>query len=209
MIWKACVSGRCSTLLDALPNRAFDPATARIEPPLFRLLLEGFDFAAPKGELTGAAYQGAAFGFIRADNPHLQVEIDKVRTGSSRRQRIGDIDAWEGERLAVTAEVKYRALEIADLADISNFINEANLRGAIGLVVATDFTAEARDTLRNEEMKPLDIEDLIRIVELWDPAKQEIAVIFLVYYAHHVEKNSVLADRLDAFLEGLEEEYDG
>jgi len=44
------------------------------------------------------------FGFLRADNPHLQIEIDKVRTGSKRLQRVGDIDGWEGARLAISAE---------------------------------------------------------------------------------------------------------
>jgi hypothetical protein len=61
---------------------------------------------AHKGELTGTSLQGIAFGFLRADNPHLQIEIDKVRTGSKRLQRIGDVDGWEGARLAISAEAK-------------------------------------------------------------------------------------------------------
>ena len=46
----------------------------------------------------------------------------------------------------------------------------------------------------------VDVDDLLSIVELWDPLKQRTATQSLVYYARHVEKNSVLSDRLEAFL---------
>jgi len=39
----------------------------------------------------------------------------------------------------------------------------------------------------------LDRDDLLRIVELWDPLKQRTATQTLVYYARHVEKNSFLS----------------
>jgi hypothetical protein len=45
------------------------------------------------------------------------------------------------------------------------------------------------------------LDDLVRIVGLWDLLKQRTAVSSLVYYARHVEKNSSLAERIDAFLE--------
>lgn len=192
-------------VLDVLPDRSFDPDSVIVEPPAFRLLLEEFDFGAPNGEPTGAAFQGAVFGFIRADNPHLQVQIDSVRTGSSRRQRVGDIDAWDGERLAITAEVKAYVFPSSDVDDLSNFVNEVNRRGAIGLVVAFDLEEEAREELAQAGTIPLTVQDLIDIVELWDPAKQRTAVKSFVYYAEHVEQNSTLADRLNGFLDSLEE----
>lgn len=91
-------------MLSNLKSHAFDPSSVKIKPSLFQLLLEEFDLTAQKGEPTGAAFQGMVFGFLRADNPHLQIEIDKVRTGSKRLQRVGDIDGWEGARLAISAE---------------------------------------------------------------------------------------------------------
>jgi len=102
-------------VLDTLQSQAFDPLSVRTEPPLLRLLLEGFDMTAHKGEPTGAALQGLVFGFLRADNPHLQMEIDKVRTGSRRLQRVGDIDGWEGARLAISAEVKQLRAKLQQL----------------------------------------------------------------------------------------------
>ena len=50
-------------------------------------------------------------------------------------------------------------------------------------------------------MEALDTDDLLRIVELWDPMKQRIAVSSFVYYAVHVEKKSPLINRLNEFLE--------
>lgn len=187
-------------VLAALTSQAFDPASVRVEPPLFRLLLDGFDLVAKKGERTGAAFQGIVFGFLRADNPHLQIEIDKVRTGSKRLQRVGDIDCWEGARLAISAEVKQFEIRADDVPHLEGFGNETGRRGALGLVVALGFADGAHEKIENLGLKPLSADDLLRIVELWDPLKQRTAVSSLVYYARHVEKSSSLATRIEAFL---------
>jgi len=140
---------------------------------------------------TGAAYQGIVFGFVRADNPHLQVEIDKVRTGSKRLQRVGDIDCWEGSRLAISAEVKQLTLKTDAVPDLEAFGNATGKRGSLGMVVALAFDEGARDEIEALGLKALDRNDLLRIVELWDPLKQRTAVQSLVYYAQHVEKKLI------------------
>jgi len=189
-------------VLDQLPSQEFDPNSVTILPPLYALLLRDFDFSASKGEPSGAAFQGAVFGFIRADNPHLQVEIDKVRVGSKRLQRVGDIDAWDGERLAISAEAKQYELNDDDYdKQLSGFVNEVNKRGAIGLVVAEDMHDSLRQKLADAGVRGLTLSDLGEIVALWDPAKQRIAVESMIYHAVHVEKNSKLAARLKAFIE--------
>ncbi|MFO1358969.1 hypothetical protein [Plasticicumulans sp.] len=188
-------------VLDTLVSQDFDPSTVRSEPPLFLHLLEDFDLSARRGEPTGAAYQGLAFGFLRADNPHLQIEIDKVRTGSKRLQRIGDIDAWDGARLALSAEVKQFELREDDVPDLAGFAHETGRRGALGLIVATSFRPGTRERLEANGLKTLSRADLRRIVALWDPLKQRTAVASLIYYARHVEKNASLGDRIDAFLQ--------
>jgi hypothetical protein len=187
-------------VLDTLKNQAFDPASVKTEPPLFQAVLEGFEMTAQKGEPSGAVFQGIVFGFLRADNPHLQIEIDKVRTGSKRLQRVGDIDGWEGARLAISAEVKQFELRPGDVPDLEGFAHETARRGALGIVVALEFKDGVQDQLEALGVKALDADDLLRIVELWDPLKQRTATTSLVYYARHVEKNSSLGDRLDAFL---------
>ena len=191
----------CQYVLAELESHAFDPSSVAIEPPLFRMLLEGFDLTKHKGETTGAAFQGVVFGFLRADNPHLQIEIDKVRTGSKRLQRVGDVDGWEGNRLAISAEVKQYVLSNDTVADLEAFGNSTGRRGSLGVVTALGFAEGVRERLVGLGLLPLDTDDMRHTVALWDPLKQRTAVASLVYYARHVEKNSVLSKRIEAFLE--------
>lgn len=193
-----------SFVLTQLKSQAFDPSSIETEPPLFRLILESFDVTSRKGEPSGAAYQGIVFGFLRADNPHLQVEIDKVRTGSKRLQRVGDIDCWEGSRLAISAEVKQLILKSEAVADLEGFGNATGRRGALGMVVCLEFYGETRKEVAGLGLKALDRNDLLSIVELWDPLKQRTAVKSLIYYVQHVEKNSHLTERVNAFLDNAE-----
>lgn len=187
-------------VLEALPSQEFDPSTLIKEPPLFGMLLEGFDLTNHKGERTGAAFQGVVFGFLRADNPHLQVEIDKVRTGSKRLQRVGDIDAWEGSRLAITAEVKQYVLKDDAVEQLAGFANAGTKRGAISLICALGFEEGVRGRLEELGLHALDLDDMRYVVDLWDPMKQRTAVASLTYYVKHVEKSSALGNRLDAFI---------
>lgn len=191
-------------VLKELPDQAFDPNSIVRAPPLFELFLEQFSFDTHKGELTGAAYQGTVFGFVRADNPHLQVEIDKVRTGSKRLQRVGDIDAWDGSRLAVTAEVKQYALGSKSIDQLASFAHETSRRASIGIVAALEIDDEARDMVEGLGLYPLSKEDMLNIVRLWDPMKQRTAVASLLYYIKHVEKSSSLGERVDQFFQTLE-----
>ena len=194
-------------VLDALPSHEFDPLSVELDAPLFRLVLESFDMAARKGEKTGATFQGIVFGFIRADNPHLQVEIDKVRTGSKRLGRVGDVDAWEGGRLAISAEVKQYALGEDHLDQLAGFSNEATKRGAIAIIAAIDFADGAREALLAQGAEPLSQDDMIRIVTLWDPVKQRTAVSSFLYYVKQIDKNGPLTTRLEQFLDTAEADW--
>lgn len=198
----------CQYVLENLKSQEFDPAAVKHDPPLFRLLLENFNMTSRKGEPSGAAFQGIVFGFLRADNPHLQIEIDKVRTGSKRLQRVGDVDGWEGARLAISAEVKQFILKAGDVADLEAFANETGRRGALGIVVALGFEDGVRQQIEALGITQLDTDDLIRIVELWDPLKQRTAVASLLYYARHVEKNASLSGRVESFLKDASAEWE-
>jgi hypothetical protein len=194
-------------VLDTLQSQAFDPLSVDVEPPLFRMLLEGFEMTAQRGEPTGASFQGLVFGFLRADNPHLQIEIDKVRTGSKRLQRIADVDGWDGGRLAISTEVKQFELKATDVPDLESFANAVGQRGALGVVAALGFQDGVKETVSGLGVVALDIEGMLRIVELWDPVKQRTAVQSFIYYARHVEKNASLASRIDGFLKQAADEW--
>jgi hypothetical protein len=161
------------------------------------------------GELTGAAYQGTVFGYLRADASHLQVDVAKVRTGSKRVGRIGDIDARGGELLVLSAEVKQYTLLQADVPAFEQFSSQVSDQGALGLVVALDFEEGARVALRKLQLEPMSIDDLIERVRLCDALKQAIAVRALLYYVHYIEKSSALYKRLREFLDSLESTRDG
>ncbi len=189
-------------VLDDLPSQAFDPSTVRREPPLFEMILSDFDVRKHGKEPTGAAYQGLVFGFVRADNPHLQFEIRKVRAGSKRLRGVGDVDGWDAGRLALSAEVKQYTVGDNDVTDLLKFAHEVNLRGAIGMVVALDFAEGVRHTVESNHVHALSRADILRIVRLWDPLKQRTAVSSALYYFEHVEQNSSLTNRVVTFLDG-------
>ena len=188
-------------VLGELESHEFDPSTSLIEPPLFRLILEGFDLDRQKYEPSGAALQGVVFGFLRADNPHLQMEVDKVHTGSKRLQRIGDVDGWDGGRLAITAEVKQYEVTENEVPDFAAFATAVSTRGAIGIVATLGFLQDSRALLSGLGLIPIDRNDMLRIISLWDSVKQRIAVTSVFYYVRHVEKNHSLINRFEDFIQ--------
>lgn len=190
----------CEFVLEKLESHEFDPSSIITEPPLFKMLLEDFDLAKHPGEKTGAALQGIVFGFLRADDPYLQIEVEKVRTGSKRLQRVGDIDGWEGARLAMSTEVKQYRISANDLVNLASFSNETTRRAALGIVAALEFDDGVRERIKEMRLHPLDIADMIRTVSLWHPLKQRAAMSALIYFVRHVEKSSKLATRIEAFI---------
>lgn len=188
-------------VLETLPSHELDEASLTKEPRVFLLLLREFDLGVHKGEPTGAAFQGAVFAYLRADAPHLQVEVRKVRTGSKRVGGIGDIDAWDGDRLILSAEAKHTLFADTDVASLEGFTNAITKRKAIGLVVAEAFTDDARQHFADKGLHALSRADLINLVSLWDPMKQRIAAQSYLYYASHVEQNAALTSRVKAFIE--------
>ena len=188
-------------MLSWLPENKFDPSSVEIEPPIFHIILEQFPWNDRRGkEKTGAAFQAMVFAYIRADAPHLQVETRRVRTGSARVQGIGDIDAWDGRKLTISAEVKHFTFDASDVADIRKFINKVRERGALGYVVATNFADGVTETLQARGMKPLTIANISHIVSLWDPLKQKAALNALEYAIWQKELSIDLGERLDQFL---------
>ncbi|WP_448031869.1 hypothetical protein [Bradyrhizobium liaoningense] len=188
-------------VLAELEAVVFDPASVRIEPPIFKELLESFDFRARAvREPTGAAFQAMVFGFIRADAPHLQVEARKVRTGGARLQGVGDIDAWEGDRLVITAEVKHFQFSEDNVSALEHFSHEVNQRAAMGLIVAEAFGPNAREKIVALGLRPLSLADVLNIVSLWDPLKQRAALNAFQWVVSHKEQSPGLISRLDKFL---------
>ncbi len=73
---------------------------------------------------------------------------------------------------------------------------------------ALGFAEGVRKRLDDLGLLPLDTDDMLRTVALWDPIKQRTAVASIIYYAHHVEKNSALGKRIETFLEQAAQEWE-
>jgi len=193
-----------SFVLEELQDQSFDPASVRTEPPIFKWLLERFDFGArARGEPTGAAYQAMVFGYIRADAPHLQIEARKARAGSARTRGVGDIDAWEGDRLVMSAEVKHFVVGINDVSDFTHFAANVVERAALGFIVAESFQGNVREEIEALGLHALSRIDVLRIVSLWDPLKQRAALNAFQWVVVHKEQNSGLIDRVQQFLDSV------
>lgn len=191
-------------VLAKLPAQEVDPLLVKRDPPRFLRFIENFDLVARKNEINGAAYQGVVFGYIRADAPHLQVEVGKLHTGSKREGRVGDIDARDGVDLVLTAEVKQHVFSVKDLAEVSEFAKLVSENRALGLVVALDFVDGSADVLRDQGLEPISKADLRERVRVWDPLKQRIATNALLYYVGFREKNSALFTRIQQFLADID-----
>lgn len=85
-----------------------------------------------------------------ADAPHLQVEARKVRAGSARTKGIGDIDAWEGDRLIISAEVKHFVVSMDQVATFEHFSHEIRQRAALGMIVAEGFQDGVREAIEEK-----------------------------------------------------------
>jgi hypothetical protein len=191
-------------VLDELKDQSFDPSSVRAEPPIFKWLLDEFNFGArARGEPTGAAFQAMVFGYIRADAPHLQVEARKTRAGSARTKGIGDIDAWEGDRLVISAEVKHFVVSDSNLSDLTHFAAAVTERAALGMIIAEDFQDGVQEKIEALGLHSLSRMDVLRIVSLWDPLKQRAALNAFQWVVVHKEQNSGLIDRVQKFLESV------
>lgn len=198
-------------VLETIPEKVLRPEERRSDPALFEETLRNFPLAPPRGsprERTGAALQGMVFGFLRADNPHLQIRVDRVRAGGERIGKIGDVDGWDGVRLAISAEVKQYAFRENHLPAIARFLSSVAERGAVGIVAAIEFDEPSRASLDGDGIVPLSVLEMLKIVKLWDLAKQRIAVAAFSYFIDAVEGSAPLYQRYKTFLEDVELKFE-
>jgi len=182
-------------------NTFFGRETER--PRLFPAVIADYDRSARSTENGGLVYQALAYGFIKADRSHLDIIADKVRTGSSRQRRFGDVDGYYGLDLEVSVEVKDLPVTADNLSrQFGEFVSQAAGSHINGIAFAASFTKETREELENAGITPLAQSDLEWIVRGWDWQKQDRAVQGVLHYLAHVEQNPEATNRLLAFIEG-------
>jgi hypothetical protein len=153
------------------------------------------------GENGGLTFQAIIYGFIVADRNHLSLIADKVRTGSARQKRIGDIDCYNGVELELSIEVKDMELNINNYKrEVSKFINCINEGNLFGIIACKKVSDDAKSILHNKNIVLL-TDDLIQTqVETWDWPKQNKAVNGMLHFLSHIEQNSTATKRLILFI---------
>lgn len=189
-------NGSWSSCWSTLPSYAVDASTLEPVARAFAALLDDFEPSCTS-EKPGALFQGMVFAYIRADAPHLFLEVAKVGAGSKLLRRVGDIDGWQGERMVITVEVKSYEFDLSGVQGLGAFIGEASGRRALTTIAVLRFTPEARTCLEALGVRVLDVAQLQSRVDLWDSLKQQAA---FEDYVHHVEKSGPIRARLAAFV---------
>ena len=161
------------------------------------------------GENGGLVYQAIAMGFFSADRPHLQIIADKVRTGSSRQRRFGDIDAYAGLDLEMSVEVKDFGLDTANWEEhLLPFCNAVNDAGVQGIAFVKDAEAQVIEAIDEKGVMVLTESAAVSVVSYWDWRKQNAALEGALHYLSHVEQNPSAVKRCLAFVKAHDAGHD-
>ncbi|MFN6196922.1 MAG: hypothetical protein ACK58T_48040 [Phycisphaerae bacterium] len=158
----------------------------------------------PRGnadENGGLAFQSIANGFFIADRPHLCVVSDKVRTGSARQKRIGDIDCYKGLDLECSVEVKDIQISKDNIErHLRTFANDVADQGVLGIAFVDDLIFGGLPESITKPLVFVTMSDVLKAVKTWDWAKQDIAVHGMLHYLSHIEQSPLAARRLLDFI---------
>lgn len=185
-----------------LALREFDQrSTDRISPRPFAAVLSDFPIR-QRGEPAGAVLQALAYAYFAADAPNVILSTAKVGAGSRRTGRVGDVDGWTGDRLALSVEVKDEAVVETTVDDLyAGFLgNLSRFPDATAIALARSFDGPSRQRLSARGVLCLDRQDMLRNVSLWDVAKQRVATDALRYFFGKIQQHSGLVDRYQQFL---------
>lgn len=161
------------------------------------------------GENSGAVFQGLAYGFIKADRPHLSLIVDKVRTGSARQHRIGDIDGYFGLDLELSVEVKDHPLTKDNVAkELGEFLGKVTGDKVMGLAFVLEADDKAKSEMQSHGVDCLTLGNVLWIAGQWDWRKQDAAVHGLLHYLAHVEQNPDAVERLLEFIKQKDSSHD-
>lgn len=176
---------------------------------IFPRVVRDYPRARVSGENAGVVFQGIAYGYVRADRPHLSTIVDKVRTGSRRQKRIGDIDCYKDVSVELSIEVKDLQITAGNASDqLGRFVKDIRRGDILGVALVRDVTDEARTKIEDERIIIMTQDELLEEVRRWDWPKQDGALRDLVHYLAHIEQNQGAVDRLRAFIHEHDSDHD-
>ncbi|MUV87810.1 hypothetical protein GJ631_14930 [Natronomonas sp. CBA1123] len=198
-------------------QRLFDIGLERLEskdyqrrdPPFtkpFVEVLRNYERSAPF-EQGGSAYQALCYGYVKAQWPHLSLRASKVRTGSSRQHRYGDIDGYYGPDLMISVEVKDLVIDGTNVdSQLGTMMDVAQNTTSIAIAICRRVTDDARETLEEAGVRVLDDEDLDERLATWDYHKQNRAVQGMIHFLTNIEENPEATQRLLEFIAEVDSE---
>ncbi|GAA0218587.1 hypothetical protein [Halobaculum roseum] len=198
-------------------QRIFDFALEELEakdfaarqPPFpapFVEVLDDFPRSHPEEE-GGLAFQALAYGYMKAEWPHLSIRVDKVHTGSSRQHRYGDIDGYVGPDLMVSLEVKDLDIDSSNVeSELGTVIEQASETTAVTIALVRDIENDARETLEESDVEVITEEGLMNQLRLWDYHKQNEALQGMIHYIANVEQDPDAVQRLLRFVHEFDPE---
>ncbi|MCS4136580.1 hypothetical protein [Salinibacter ruber] len=169
--------------------------------------------AYPRGEFEdengGVVFQALVYGYFKADRPHLSIVVDKVRTGSSRQKRVGDIDCYMDLKVEMSVEVKDFALtEDHYQKELGTFVEDVTEAGIRGAVYARDVEGSLRQKLEDRGIYVQTEDDMLCTIRGWDWPKQDAAFRGAIHYLAHIEQNTNAVGRLQEFIADQDPDHD-
>ena len=152
-------------------------------------------------EEGGTAYQAMAFGYVTTEWSHLSFQADKLRTGSSRQNRYGDIDGYYGPDHMLSVEVKDRVIDTENVLDeLGGVVSVASDSTAVAVAICKEVSEDAREILNEEGVQVITDEDLRAELQQWDYHKQNDALQGMVHFYSDIERNPPGVQRLLNFV---------
>jgi len=165
-------------------------------PDVFKRVWADYERADPDEE-AGSAYQALAYGYVEAEWPHLSLRASKLRTGSSRQNRYGDIDGYYGPDLMISVEVKDKTIDKSNVqAELGIMMELAENTTAIAIALCKAITDPAENTLEESGVECLTDDDIQSELTTWDYHKQNRALQGAIHYLTNVEENPKATQRL-------------
>lgn len=162
-----------------------------------------------KGENGGLVFQAMAYGFLTADRPHLSIVADKVRTGSSRQKRFGDIDCYSGMDLELSVEVKdFEVTKKNFSKELGEFCRNCEGNNIVGIAFIQSATDEAEKLIRDSGVQIITQDVVTTLVAYWDWKKQDTAVQGTLHYISHIEQDPNAVRRLLTFIDKIDNTHD-
>jgi len=173
-------------------------------PAPFAAVLREFDRSHPDEE-GGLTYQAWSYGYAKAMWPHLSLEASKVRTGSSRQNRYGDIDGYHGPDLMVSVEVKDRPIDSSNVqSELGSMMELSQNATTIVVAICRSVSDNAIAQLEAADVNVLTDETLEQHLELWDYHKQNSALQGMAHYLANIEEDPGALQRLLLFVEEID-----